>query len=106
MQRMAKNFFRRFENMMGMPPTDDSKQSHKRSKGNDNNRKRRSHYGNQTQSDTDTAEAMKKVAVDVEFTEIKEFDSEDKFSDHKDVHSHVVKEEQVSDVEFTEFKDK
>lgn len=53
----------------------------------------------------DAARMLRSVAEDVEFTEIREFDSAP-VAGENDAPRHTYNEEQVSDVEFTEIKDR
>lgn len=102
MARRAEDMMRR---MMGMPGRKEEKrqqrEQQRRQRRSDSTHKRRRH----PQAQTDAATIMKDVAVDVEFTEIKEFESTTiTDTDPKTGNRRIYREEQVSDVEYTEIK--
>lgn len=104
--RMFEDMVRR---MMGMPSRKEERRRARQASGES---RRGSGYGasgrrsgQRRRSHEDAAAMMHSVAVDVEYTEIKEFDStviaEGPASDTR-----FISEEQVSDAEFTEIKTK
>lgn len=101
MSRRTEDMIRR---MMGMPTRKEEK---RRRKEQDRRRKTsgRNGYGPTRHPQNHPAEMMKSVAVDVEYTEIKEFNSTTIVEDQND-NTKIITEEQITDVEFTEIKSK
>lgn len=107
MTRRAEDAVRR---MMGMPSRKEEERARRRASGaaGRKERDRQSSAGRGTgrrhpRPTEDAAEMLKSVAEDVEFTEIKEFESTE-IGEDKTSGTRVWSEEQVSDVEYTEFK--
>lgn len=102
MARRAEDMMRR---MMGMPTR---KEERRRRKKAERDRRKRgsaaSPSGTRNQKGgMRAAEMMKKVAVDVEYTEIKEFESTT-ITEEKNGKTRIVIEEQITDAEYTEIK--
>lgn len=101
MARRAEDMMRR---MMGMPSRKEEKRRKRGAKTHNQYSSRvYSEPAGQSYRSDDPARMMKKVAEDVEFTEIREFESKTTV-DFDPKTNKLVVEEQVSDVEFTEIK--
>lgn len=106
MSRRAEDMLRR---MMGMPTR---KEERRRARRNAEENRRTAASGRSGGSAprrhrapvADAAQMLRSVAEDVEFTEIREFDSAT-IADSDGRERRIYREEQVSDVEFTEIKD-
>lgn len=114
MTRRAEDMVRR---AMGMPSRKEEERAARASNGSD--RTQSAHTGSPHRrhaskpgsryhrpSRTDAAALLKSVAVDVEYTEIKEFDSTTIIDDDGRGNPRVYDEEQVSDVEFMEIRER
>lgn len=105
MSRRAEDMMRR---MMGMPSRKEERKKARRQES--EKRKGAGGYSSargrkKSRHATHPAELMKKVAEDVEYVEIKEFESTTIIEDDGDT-QRVYHEEQVTDVEYTEIKTK
>lgn len=101
MARRTEDMMRR---MMGMPSRKEERRRQKE------NQRRKSSFergggdrANSNSASRHTVELMKSVAVDVEYIEIKEFESKTIIEENSDG-TRIVLEEQISDVEFTEIR--
>ena len=103
--RIMEDLVRR---MMGMPSRKEEKRRARQASNESTRGSRSRNGGNRRRGgrrSPDAAEMMHSVAVDVEYTEIKEFDST-VIAEESSEGTRTVTEEQVSDVEFTEIKTK
>lgn len=100
----AEDMMRR---MMGMPSRKEEKRRARKNRktGKEKNRTYSGASENAPSRSAPAAEMMQSVAVDVQYTEIKEFDSTTIVEDDGKSAS-VYHEEQVTDVEFIEIKEK
>ena len=107
MARRAEDMMRR---MMGMPSRKEEERARRkagresRSGGSSTHRCGEGTRRHHRQPQTDAADLLNSVAEDVEFTEIREFDSTTIISDDTDGHRVEYREEQVSDAEYVEIK--
>lgn len=100
MSRRAEDMIRR---MMGMPSRKEERRQRKqREKDQARNRGTKGSPRSGT-SEVHPAAMMKQVAVDVEYTEIKEFESRTSVEQEGDK-TKIIYEEQVTDAEFIEIK--
>lgn len=107
MSRRAEDMMRR---MMGMPSRKEERRKAKRQSAGDGfSRTRTGSAGNAHRRHrpptADAAAILKSVAEDVEFTEIREFESTT-IADELKGEQRIYREEQVTDAEFIEIKDK
>ena len=110
MSRRAEDMMRR---MMGMPSRKEERRKAKRQSAGDGfSRTRTGSAGSAGNAHrrhrpptADAAAILKSVAEDVEFTEIREFESTT-IADERKGEQRIYREEQVTDAEFTEIKDK
>ena len=107
MARRAEDTMRR---MMGMPSRKEERRKAKRQSAGDGfSRTRTGSAGNARRRHrpptADAATILKSVAEDVEFTEIREFESTT-IADERKGEQRIYREEQVTDAEFIEIKDK
>ena len=106
MSRRAEDMMRR---MMGMPSRKERRKAKRQSAGDGFSRTRTGSAGNAHRRHrpptADAAAILKSVAEDVEFTEIREFESTT-IADERKGEQRIYREEQVTDAEFTEIKDK
>lgn len=105
MRHRAEDFMRR---MMGMPSRKEEKRRSRESgrtsgaASGGKGRKRRRRNGSPSER---PSEILSSVATDVEYTEIREFQST-RIAEGREGATRVVTEEQVSDVEYIEIKEK
>lgn len=104
MARRAEDMMRR---MMGMPSRSEEKRRRRqasRDSGSGSTRgERRSSRRYHRPAQADAADLMRSVAVDVEYTEIREFESTT-IADEAPGGPRVIDEEQVTDAEYTEIR--
>lgn len=109
MARRAEDMLRR---MMGMPSHKEERRANRRSgayaggdAGTGSRKYRKSGRRYHREPRTDAAALLKSVAVDVEYTEIREFSS-DSVIGGDNPQRHAYDEEQVSDVEYMEIRER
>ena len=100
MSRRAEDMMRK---AMGMPSRKEERRRRQQQRARQEGSRRNRRDTGQTPPQPHPAAVMKSVAVDVEFTEIKEFDSESG-SVTETQHEKIRIEEQISDAEYTEVK--
>lgn len=104
---MARRFEDMTRRMMGMPSRKEERRRNRNSETNGGNGRRRDARRRHRRPTENAADIMKTVAEDVEFTEVREFESttitEETISGGTRTRR-VYREEQVSDAEFVEIK--
>ena len=106
MARRAEDMMRR---MMGMPSRKEEERARRKAGRESRGGSATHRRGDDTQRrhrrpQVDAADLLNSVAEDVEYTEIREFDSTTIISEDPDGHRAEYREEQVSDAEYVEIK--